>query len=110
MLFDWFSTKEIDSFAISLALEFAERCPAKFLHENSASAKKRIRTTTELLLHRTQKHAQQKKLNFFKRARLANTLKWKLRELGYDGETINALTIDVAKTATLAKPEQNKKA
>ncbi len=100
MLLSWFDTSEVDAFAESLAGEFTQRMPKE---GEVRGASGRAKEATATLLARVERFARGHKLNLFKRARLANSLKWKLQEAGYDRSTVDALTLDVAKIASLTR-------
>ncbi|MDB5801561.1 MAG: hypothetical protein JWL63_2500 [Rhodocyclales bacterium] len=106
MFLTWFRTEEVDALADSLANEFSRRCPAPTIDEQTPQAKNRLKSASELMCHRVKVFSERQRLNLFKRARLANSLKWKLAALGYDKETINALSYEVAKIATLSKAKK----
>jgi hypothetical protein len=103
MVFSWFDTSEVDAFATSLVNEFMQRLPRESLGPSVRGAQSRLREATEGLLKRVERFASGRRLNLFKRARLANTLKWQLHEAGYDKAMVDELTLDVAKRVSLAK-------
>lgn len=100
MLLKWFDTSEVDAFAESLAGEFIQRVPKD---SEMRGARGRAKEANTALLARVERFARGHKLNLFKRARLANSLKWQLQEAGYDKDTVDALTLDVAKAASLTR-------
>lgn len=103
MLFKWFDTSEVDAFATSLANELMQRLPKENLGQGVRGAQARTKEATDALLQRVQRFAAGRKLNVFKRARLANSLKWSLHEAGYDKSFVDDLTLEVAKTVSTTK-------
>jgi hypothetical protein len=63
----------------------------------------RLRGAKDLMMSRTQVFAERYKLNLYKRAKLANTLRWRLQELGYDKELIQTLVLEVVRIVTLIR-------
>lgn len=100
-MFKWFDTSEVNALAVSLASEFMQRVPQSGGPVRGAQG--RTKEATAAILARVQRFARTNKLNLFKRARLANSLKWQLHEAGYDKELVDALTLDVAKIASVTK-------
>jgi uncharacterized HAD superfamily protein len=100
----WFSTKEVDQFANELATEFNRRFPASEAASATPQTESRLRGSKDLMMSRTQVFAERNKLNLYKRAKLANTLKWKLRELGYEQNLADTLVTEVVRIVTLIRP------
>lgn len=100
MLLNWFDTSEVDAFTESLVGEFVQRVPKE---GDVRGARGRAKEASATLLARVERFARGHKLNLYKRARLANTLKWQLQEAGYDKGTVDALALDVAKVASLTR-------
>jgi hypothetical protein len=107
MVFSWFSTKEVKQFANELAEEFSKRYPLSEVQQPGSKSESRLRGAKDLMLSRTQVFAERNKLNLYKRAHLANTLKWKFRELGYSADVADPLVLEVARIVTLIR--SNKK-
>lgn len=92
-LFASVSSKEVDEFAKNLALELSKRYPPALSKEGAQKlSQKRLST----LLEQTYKSAidfkEQHKLGFYKKARLGNTFRWQLEDLGYNKEFIETAT------------------
>jgi hypothetical protein len=102
-MLNWFSTKEVEKFADDLASEFHRRFPAKEMEQEDRQSESRLRGAKDLMMSRTQVFAERHRLNLFKRAKLANTLKWKLRELGYDPKISDPLVYEVVRIVTLIR-------
>ena len=99
----WFDTSEVEAFAASLASEFIERAPPESSMQTVRGAKARLTESTDLMLRRVANFASGRRLNILKRARLANSLKWRLHEAGYEKSLIDELTLDVARKVATTK-------
>lgn len=102
-MFGWFDTKEVLQFANELAIEFSKRFPASGSADDSSQNQSRLRGAKDLMLSRTQVFAERHKLNLYKRAKLANTLKWKLRDLGYSTTLTDPIVYEVVRIVTLIR-------
>lgn len=108
MFFSWFDTSEVDAFATSLANEFIQRLPPDSLTRGTRGAQGRFKDAVGGMLVRVGNFASGRQLNIFKRARLANSLKWKLHEAGYEKDLIDELTLDVAKKVSTTKYDKGR--
>ncbi|HKA42725.1 MAG TPA: hypothetical protein VKF40_12120 [Burkholderiales bacterium] len=93
-LFGGVSGKDVDQFAKSLALDIAKRYPPA-MDKGSAERKisqKRLSVILEDTLSKATTYRNQHKLGVYKKARLSNTFRWELQELGYSPEFINIAT------------------
>jgi hypothetical protein len=103
MILNWFNTKEVEKFANELATEFGRRFPASENISASPQRESRLRGAKDLMMSRTQVFAERNKLNLLKRAKLANTLKWALREQGHGAKTVDPLVMEVTRIVTLIR-------
>ena len=103
MLFSWFETKKSVDFANDLAVEFQKRISPDDLANPTTSIESRLRGAKDLMMSRTQVFAERNSLNLLSRARLANTLQWKLKEFGYADDMVQTLVREVTKIVTLVK-------
>jgi len=93
----WFgsvSNKQVDEFAKSLARELAKQCPP-----DPASADgrpnvtpKRLVSALEQICGKALGFREQHKLGIYRKARLGNTFRWELAELGYGKEFVEDVT------------------
>lgn len=92
-LFGPVSGKQIDEFAKNLAQELAKRYPAA-LDKGSERriSQKRLTTILEDTFNRAIEFKQQHKLGVYRKARLGNTFRWELEELGYSKKFIELAT------------------
>ena len=90
------SGKQIDEFAKSLVAEIARYYPPE---PNADSARKvsqkKVASVLEGSLKKAVDFKKQHKLGIYKTARLGNTFRWKLKELGYGEPFIEALVKDL---------------
>jgi len=93
MIFDIFRTKKVDDFAMTLAHELAKRFPPEM--ENEIEKKvtpKRISKILEDVFVKATDFKNKNKLGMYKKARLGNTFKWELQDLGYSEKFVELAT------------------
>ena len=93
-LFGSVSSKAVDEFAKSLALEIAKRYPPA-LDQGSGERRLSQKRLTAILEDAYQKAIEfktQHKLGVYKKARLGNAFRWELEELGYSKKFIETAT------------------
>jgi len=103
MLFKWLDTSEVDALATSLVSEFTQRVPSNSGESAVRGANSRRKDAIETLLNRVGKFAAGHQLNLYKRARLANSLKWSLQEAGYEKAMVDDLALAVAKKVSITR-------
>lgn len=89
-LFGSVSSKQVDEFAKSLAQDIAKRYPPT-MDSGAAERKisqKRLSTILEESFNKAVAFKNQHKLGVYKKARLSNTFRWELQELGYSEKFI----------------------
>lgn len=92
-LLDLFSNREVDEFARSLAKDLAKRYPpALDATPEKKISQNRIAKVLEDTVAKAVKFNTEKKLGVYKKARLGNTFKWELKELGYSEKFIEVAT------------------
>jgi len=82
-LFGLFQTRELEEFATVLANDLGRRFPPASEARTDPGAQYQIKVILEGLGARAVRYHSEKKLNLYKKAKLGNVFKWKLRELGY---------------------------
>jgi hypothetical protein len=93
-MFDWFDTKE----AKQLGLTLADNVSSEIAMENKKaqkSKKKEMEHKAKIMKRvfvRVSQYKQSSKPNFYKKAKLANTFKWRLLDLGHDADFVEILT------------------
>ena len=93
-LFGGISGKEVDQFAKGLAQDIAKRYPPA-MDQGSAERKisqTRLSAILESAFSKASDYRSQHKLGVYKKARLSNTFRWELQELGYSNSFIEIAT------------------
>lgn len=93
-LFGSVSSKGVDQFAKELAQDIAKRYPPT-MDKGSAERKisqKRLATILEETFTRAVEFRNQHRLGVYKKARLGNTFRWELTELGYSKPFVETAT------------------
>ena len=78
-----FNTREIEEFATVLASDLQRRFPPASEARTDPGAKHQIKVILEGLGARAVRFHKERKLGIYKKAKLGNVFKWKLREAGY---------------------------
>lgn len=97
----WFDTKETDSFAQWVVGELLQRLPPASLETDDYKLPERIRRMNEFISGRATAFATQHRPNFYKRARLANKVKWGMREAGYTAKFADTFSYELATLITV---------
>ena len=107
-LFERFRTKDIDEFAKSLAQDLAKRYPPSI--ENSPDKKisqNRVARVLEDAYDKAIQFNSERSLGVYRKAKLGNTFRWELTELGYSKQFVELATeglIVYITRKTTAKP------
>lgn len=92
-LFGGLSGKQIDEFAKGLALELSKRYPpALDAGSERRISQKRLTTLLEDTFSKAIEFKKQNKLGVYKKARLGNTFRWELQEMGYSKQFVEVAT------------------
>jgi hypothetical protein len=92
-LFGSVSAKEVDGFAKTLAQELAKRYPPALDKDSERKiSQKRLTMLLEGTFNRAAEFRKQHKLGVYKKARLGNTFRWELQEMGYSQKFVEAAT------------------
>jgi hypothetical protein len=93
MLTKIFSDKELEEFAKGLATSLAKRYPPSL--ETSPGRKVSVNRVTKVMediLDKVAEYNRTHKLGMFKKARLGNSFRWELKELGYSEKFVEVAT------------------
>jgi hypothetical protein len=82
MVLGWFDTRTSVDFATRIAAEIREAMPPSDEAPGRKEAGKRAKKL-ERISERARGFSRDNRLNFYKKAKLANTLKWHLKDAGY---------------------------
>ncbi len=91
MLFNWFNARAADQCGAELARFFMERMPIDTQKNEKKFAAKTSELLTKLSL-RLNQFKSSNRLNFYTKAKLANSFKWALKDAGYDAKYVDDLT------------------
>jgi hypothetical protein len=91
MIFSWFDATDAEKFGEFLADFFMQRVPLATSKEKNKSFRQRAEILSKLFTQ-LEKFKKEKKLNFYKKAKLGNAFKWKLKEAGYESDFVDQLT------------------
>lgn len=92
-LFNLFSSKEVDEFALSLAADIVKRYPPDIDKNNkSKMSVDRLTRILESTFDKAKDFQTNHRLGLFRKAKLSNTFKWALKEKGYSDEFIDMAT------------------
>ncbi|HEY1891665.1 MAG TPA: sulfotransferase [Steroidobacteraceae bacterium] len=92
MLLDWFNTRDAVAVGATLADHFLPERSSAAAAGNKSGAPKDWRQHVPRFRQRIAREAGALKLNLFKRAKLLNSFKWRLLELGFDAGSADELT------------------
>ena len=88
-----FSGKAVDDFAKTLALDLAKRYPPALDKGGERKlSQKRLTTILEETFNKAVAFKNEHKLGVYKKARLGNTFRWELQELGYSEKFVETAT------------------
>jgi len=82
-LFGLINTQELEEFAGVLASDLGRRFPPASEARTDPGAKYQLKVILEGLGARAVRYHRDHKLNVYRKAKLGNVFKWKLKELGY---------------------------
>ena len=85
-------TKEVEAFATTLAEDLGRRFPPASEKRTDAGAKNQLNVILEGLGTRAVRFRDEKQLGLYKKAKLGNVFRWRLKDLGYSDEFIDRAT------------------
>ncbi|MEI7679857.1 MAG: hypothetical protein WCK07_10705 [Betaproteobacteria bacterium] len=92
-LFGSTSGKDVDMFAKTLAQDLAKRYPPALDKGNERKiSQKRLTTILEDTYTRAVTYKTEHKLGVYKKARLGNTFRWELQDMGYSEKFVELAT------------------
>lgn len=90
MILDWFNAGEAVSFAQKLALDINRLFPPAY-PQGAMLTEKKHKKKFDSLVNSIRSFAAQHKLNVYKKAKLLNTIKWEMRDAGYEEAFIDEI-------------------
>jgi hypothetical protein len=91
MILNWFDAKEAVDFALEISVDIDRLFPVATPKQKKPSSTRKDHKKLDGLVLRTRTFAQMHKLNVYKKAKLLNTVKWKMRDKGHDEVLINEI-------------------
>lgn len=89
-----FNASHVEEFAKSLVAEFARQFPPS-LQQEGKKAEKKLTAALRHLHQRAQQFQAEHKMGIYQKAKFSNTLKWELKESGYEDAMIDGLIKDL---------------
>jgi hypothetical protein len=94
-LFGLVNTADLEQFASGLASDLGRRFPPASEARTDPGAKHQMKVILEGLGARAVRYQGEHKLGIYKKAKLGNVFKWKLKELGYSEEFAERATKEI---------------
>jgi hypothetical protein len=94
-LFGLIDTSNLEEFATDLAKDFGRRFPPASEARTDPGARHQIKVILEGLGARAVRYQSEHKLGLYKKAKLGNVFKWKLKDLGYSDQFAEQVTKDI---------------
>jgi hypothetical protein len=88
-------TSDLEAFATALATDLGRRFPPSSEARTDSGAKHQVKVILEGLGARAVRYHAEHHLGVYKKAKLGNIFKWKLRELGYSDDFAERATKDI---------------
>ena len=85
-------TKEVEAFATTLAEDLGRRFPPASEKRTDAGATNQLGVILEGLAARAVRFRDEKRLGLYKKAKLGNVFRWKLKDLGYSDAFVDRAT------------------
>jgi hypothetical protein len=102
-LLKFLDTRELQQFAIMLATDLARRFPPASEGRTDPGAAHQIKVILDGLATRAVRYHEQHKLGVYRKAKLANVFRWKLKEHGYSPEFIGRATKEIVTRLAVKK-------
>lgn len=102
-LLKMFDTREIEDFATALAGDLGRRFPPSSEKRVDAGAKNQLKVILDGLAARAVRFHDEHKLGVYKKAKLANVFRWKLKELGFSDEFCETATKEIVTRLAVRK-------
>jgi hypothetical protein len=94
-MFKFLNTKELEEFAAGLATDLGRRFPPQSEQRTDAGAAHQRKVILDGLAARAERYHAQHKLGVYKKAKLGNVFRWKLKELGYSNQFTEEATKEI---------------
>lgn len=91
-LFGVLDTKEVEAFATQLADDLGRRFPPASEKRTDEGAKHQISVILDGLANRATRFRDERRLGLYKKAKLGNVFRWRLKDLGYSDAFVDKAT------------------
>ena len=104
MIFSWFDSSAVHAFADTLVADLTVRLPPASVGAAKAGAKteQKLRKLHDQMLVQVAAFARESRPNLYQKARLANRIKWAMREAGYPAWFVDEFAYELAAVAASA--------
>ena len=85
-------TKDVEAFATTLAEDLGRRFPPASEKRTDTGAVNQLKVILEGLENRAARFRDEKRLGLYKKAKLGNVFRWKLKDLGYSDAYVDKAT------------------
>lgn len=106
-LLKFLDTRELEVFAEGLASDLGRRFPPASEKRTDPGAVHQVKVILEGLGARAVRFHEQHKLGVYKKAKLANVFRWKLKEIGYSPKFIEHATKEIVTRLAVKKVSRN---
>ncbi len=109
MVFSWFNTQKVDAFIDAEVADLVKRVPPAKLEGTGAAttkAKDQLAKSHDQLLRHAQAFVQREKPNLYQKARIANRMKWALREAKYPSAFVDEFAYALATVVAAANSQR----
>ena len=109
MVFSWFNTQKVDAFIYAEVADMIRRVPPAKLEGSGAAAKKagdQLAKVHDVLLRNARDFVRREKPNLYQKARIANRMKWALREAKYPSPFVDEFAYALATVVAAASSQR----
>ena len=109
MVFSWFNTQKVDAFIDLKIADLVKRVPPAKLEGDGAAAKKaaeQLAKSHDALLRDARDFVRKEKPNLFQKARIANRMKWALKEAKYPTAFVDEFAFALATVVASANSDR----
>ena len=94
-MFKFLNTKELEEFALGLANDLGRRFPPASEQRTDTGATHQRKIILDGLAARAERYHAEHKLGVYKKAKLGNVFRWRLKELGYSNQFTEDATKEI---------------
>lgn len=95
MLFGLLRNREIEEFGKALAERFAKRCPPEMQDAPEGAWEQKRQSAMGVVYSDVAALQRRTHVGWVRRAIMANTVKWELKERGYRNDLVNSIVLDM---------------